>query len=190
MTLYCKLGDKPKVYFSFKNSPEQIYESEISPIEVSVENFSIFGENYSPTGYQVSFYSPNNGIDLSRIVRAYTITDSGSGNAMTNRYSFDEIRCDGTSFKGVANIDPSTLRIDTNFTCPTISHNTLKSRLHIKKPSELIDIFTAEGDYPCTFNVACVDCPDGYCKIDCETYPGYCCINEAKIKSLINQLNV
>lgn len=40
------------------------------------------------------------------------------------------------------------------------------------------------------FQVACdSDCPNGYCKIDCEQYPGYCCISDAEIKSLINQLN-
>ncbi|MEH2390047.1 MAG: hypothetical protein V7K14_30640 [Nostoc sp.] len=40
-----------------------------------------------------------------------------------------------------------------------------------------------------SYKVSCDDdCPDGYCKIDCEAYPGYCCLNEAEIQSLSNQL--
>ncbi|MHC5717633.1 MAG: hypothetical protein ACYTX0_37395, partial [Nostoc sp.] len=40
-----------------------------------------------------------------------------------------------------------------------------------------------------SYKVSCDDnCPEGYCKIDCEAYPGYCCLNEAEIQSLSNQL--
>lgn len=41
----------------------------------------------------------------------------------------------------------------------------------------------------CNYKISCDnDCPNGYCKIDCEQYPGYCCISEAKIQNLTNEL--
>lgn len=182
MTRYCSPGDKPKVYFNFKDSPQEIYESQESPIEVSIENYSVSGENYSPTGYQVNFYSPNNGVGLSRTVRAYKIIDLGIGHSADSRYVFAEIGCNGTGFKEITNIDPSSLTINTSVTCPTVLHDTLKSRLHINKQGETTDIFSAEGNYPGNFNVACVDCPSGTCRCDYDNYPGYCCINCQELK--------
>lgn len=188
MSSYCSPGDKPKVYFNFKNSPQEIYESQESPIEVSLENYSVSGENYSPTGYQVNFYSPNNGVGLSRTVRAYKIIDLGIGHSADSRYVFAEIGCNGTSFKEITNIDPSSLTINTSVTCPTVSHDTLKSRLHVKKQGETVDIFSAEGDYPGNFSVGCADCPPGTCRCKNDNYPGYCCLDYNVIASEIHSI--
>ncbi|MHC5729980.1 MAG: hypothetical protein ACYTXY_38870, partial [Nostoc sp.] len=61
------------------------------------------------------------------------------------------------------------------------------SGLIIKDASNNILLNVAVSE--CNYQISCGDeCPEGYCKIDCETYPGYCCLNEAEIKSLSNQL--
>jgi len=189
MADYCNVGDKPKVYYKFGTSTQQIYESPASPIDVTVENFSTNTSNYSPVGYGLSGNSTNSGVPFSIVVRDYQIIDQGSGSPPDIRYILYVQRCQDSGLISYTNTDPASITINPAITCGASITNTMKSRLHIKKAGESTDIFMVEGDYPCTFKVACIDCPDGFCRCDCDTYPGYCCLDESLILGLINQLN-
>ena len=184
---YCNIGDKPKVYYKFGTATQQIYESPVSPVDVTIENFSTNTSNYSPVGYQLSGNSTNSGVPFSVVVRDYQIVDLGAG--ATYRYALNVQRCQDSGLINYTNVDPASITINPAITCGASIANTMKSRLHIKKAGQSTDIFTDEGDYPCTFNVACIDCPDGTCRCDCDSYPGYCCLDESLILGLINQLN-
>jgi|GEM_PF-6174673 len=186
---YCNIGDKPKVYFHFGTSSEQTYESRESPINVTTENFSTHTSNYNPMGYGLSGSSTNSGSGFTLEVRDYQIVDQGSSTPSDTRYILYVQRCQDSGLISYTNVDPTSIVINTAITCGASIAETKKSRLHIKKAGESTDIFTADGDYPCTFKIACIDCPDGTCKIDCETYPGYCCLDESLILGLINQLS-
>ena len=187
---YCNIGDKPKVYFKFGTSSEQTYESRESPIDVTIENFSPTNtSNYNPIGYGISGSSTNSGSGFTLVVRDYKIIDQGSSAPPDTRYILYVQRCQDSGLINFTNTDPASIVINTAITCGVSIPDTRKSRLHIKKEGESTDIFTAEGDYPCTFKVACIDCPPGTCKIDCEAYPGYCCLDESLILGLINELS-
>ena len=194
---YCRIGEKAEVIYSFKGGKSTTYESSNSPIEVTTgttsQNTSL---NYNPEGYQITFNSPQAQYGtLTLIVVDYQITflnrgvfDSDTG------YYIKVIPCGETSFPPDNNGIPGTKMSNQNVTinsaikCPVASENHQLCNIKILNNGSVI--FQAQGDCPVSFTVACGDeCPDGYCKIECETYPGYCCINEAEIKSLSNQLN-
>ncbi|MEH2278914.1 MAG: hypothetical protein V7K40_30035 [Nostoc sp.] len=186
---YCNIGDTPKVYVEFNGQNKQTYEPKISPIDVSSEDYYPDGINYSPTGYQISFYSPNNGIRLAVVARNFVIHDRGS------IYSSIDIQlCGQDDFTiNYANIDPSTLVINTAITCGNSKPRTKKTKIHIKKAGESSDLFTVFGDYPGTFQVACnARCPDGFCECPSLGYPGYCCLDcraiASELRSITNSL--
>lgn len=196
MTTYCNIGDNPKVYFKFNGESEQIYQSKASPIDVSLENYSIYGENYSENGYTISIYSTNNFGTFSYVVRNYNIVDRGDGYPSDQRYELFIQTCASDSLSSVFLVNPSTLVISPSPACPAKKPDVKKSRLHIKKVGTSTDIFTAEGNYPATFRVACGDCPEGFCRCECDSYPGYCCIDaklltgELKgLKNIVQGLN-
>ncbi|BAY22368.1 hypothetical protein NIES2100_21310 [Calothrix sp. NIES-2100] len=192
---YCNIGDKPKVYFQFGNGKEEIYQSNESPIDVSIENFSLDTENYSPTGYRIEWYSTNNGVPLALTVRDYQIVDTGSGNGVY-RYVLYAMRCGDAEMFEFGNIDINQFGVNPAIVCSTSKPERLKARLHIRKSGSTTDIFTAVGDRPGKFRVACSDCPPGTCRCECDHYPGYCCLpcNEVKgniraITELVKRLN-
>ena len=173
MTAYCNPGDKPKVYVQFNGQSQQIYEPNVSPIDVSSEDFNVDGTNYSETGYGLTFYSPNNGVGISVIARNYQLRNVSEHNS-----TIDIQLCGQDAMKaGYADCDPSTLTSDNSLHCPDIKKNTLKTKIHIKKSGETVDIFTVTGDHPGTYKVACGNCPDGYCECPSQGYPGYCCLD-------------
>lgn len=180
---YCNLGDKPKVYFKFGSGSEQNCILPISPIDVSMEDYSEKNTaNYSPLGYQISFYSPNNSRGYNLIVRDWKIEDN---NIFIRT-------CNASDLTIFATVDPTSLIINTAITCGGEIPDILKSRLHIKKAGVANDIFTATGDYPGSFHVTCGDCPEGFCKCIIPEYPGYCCLDcnaaAASIRSITNEL--
>lgn len=190
MTVYCKTGEKVKIYITFNQTPRQVVEPDFSPVEVIVEDFTEHTSNYLPQGYQLSCYSTNNERGYVFAVRDYKIVDLGSDYEFRFRFQLWVQFCDSDKLVLHFNVDPSSIVIDSSITCVAVETNKQKSKVHIRQVGASIDVFTLVGDSPCKIEVACGDnCPEGYCKIDCETYPGYCCIDEALIQSLSNQLN-
>ncbi|MHC5817719.1 MAG: hypothetical protein ACYT04_17920, partial [Nostoc sp.] len=141
---------------------------------------------YDAQGYQISFPSPQGLFGrISVIVLDYQIfTYQG-----VDHIAY--ISCGGNSLPP---LDPnSTATItgqiseDHTVHCPNASSGGGACTLTIFHQGTRL--FETQGECPVSFTVACGDeCPEGYCKIDCEAYPGYCCLNEAEIKSLSNQL--
>ena len=83
-------------------------------------------------------------------------------------------------------------KVDRSFSTPgyITSGSCGATNCSIKITDKTGNVFQKSGDCPLKYSVRCNDdCPEGFCKIDCPIYPGYCCINEAEIKSLMNQLN-
>lgn len=195
---YCKLGEKARVTYNFKNQPSVTYETDTSPIEVTTASASKNNtSNYNPEGYQITFNSPQGAYGtITATVIDYKIAyvDMGAYHPYTGYY-INIIRCGSTTFPPDTQGLPGTkmtnldMNIDTTVKCP-VSAEPSSQVCNIKISNNGTVLFQADGDCPVSFTVACGDeCPEGYCKIDCETYPGYCCLNEAKIKSLSNQLN-
>ncbi|BAY10637.1 hypothetical protein [Calothrix sp. NIES-2098] len=175
MTEYCNIGDKPKVNFKFATQLEEIYQSNVSPIDVSVEDFSVNTINYNPNGYRISFYSTNSGTPGILTVRDYNIVDTGNGN-QDLRYVLQVQRCGEDGLHDYTNVDPNSITVMPTVTCPDVKPDKYRSRLHVKELGQTNDVFTVEGDYPCKYRVACSDCPPGTCRCDCDNYPGYCCL--------------
>ncbi|MEH2302865.1 MAG: hypothetical protein V7K88_28785 [Nostoc sp.] len=187
---YCNPGDKVKITYQFKNSQSTTYESNVSPIDVTTGKVNPSGTaNYNSEGYRITFNSPQGAYGQIQItVVDYQLYTDGGNNyiraILCGQTSFSK-NPDG-SFADGANIT-SPVVIDNTVHCPVVSTPDDKCEITILSNGQTL--FQAQGDCPVNFTVACGDeCPNGYCKIDCETYPGYCCINEAEIKSLSNQL--
>lgn len=191
---YCKVGDKAKVTYQFQGDKPITYESDISPIEVTTgESLTNSTSNYNPDGYRITFNSPQGAFGQIQ----FTVIDYQLYH-LSSPYAGDYISfipCGSTSFP----LDPdgsmrgylitSPVVIDSTVKCPSPISNTSNNVCNLKVLSNGEIVFQAQGKCPVNFTVACGDeCPQGYCKIDCEAYPGYCCINEAVIQSLSNQL--
>ncbi|MEH2454490.1 hypothetical protein [Nostoc sp.] len=198
MTEYCRIGEKSRVTYNFKGQPSVTYESDISPIEVTTASTSKNNtSNYNSQGYQITFNSPQGAYGtITAVITDYKIeyVDYGVGHPYTGYY-ISLIRCGSTTFPPRANGLPEAKLTDTNISvdnsvkCPVPAGSTTQV-CNIKISSNGNILFQADGDCPVNFTVGCGDeCPDGYCKIDCKTYPGYCCLNEAELQSLITQLH-
>lgn len=182
---YCLAGEKPKVYYKFGVNPYSIYQPNIAPIDVSMEDYSVNGANYSETGYTLTVYSTNNFQTFSYVVRNYQVVDKGAAYIFAERYELLVQTCASDSLVSLFNIDPSTIVISGATTCPTIKPDKRKAKLHVKKAGETADIFSIEGDYPGSFKVACEGCPEGTIKCECDSYPGYCCVSCSELKTNI-----
>lgn len=185
---YCNIGDKPKVYFKFNEQQEQIYQSKESPIDVSMEDYSIYGATYKPEGYRINIYSTNNFGYYNLTVRRYEIVDRGAAYSSDDRYELLAQTCNSSEMVGIFLVNPSTLSFNYAITCPTVIPDIKKSRLHVKKAGLTTDIFTTEGDYPGSFKVSCGDCPDGTCRCETDSYPGYCCCDCNSLAGQVRQI--
>ncbi|MEH1874128.1 hypothetical protein [Nostoc sp.] len=176
--MYCKSEDGTAVItWQYPEDPPKNFTSNITPIDVvisheSVDNLGIWSMITSDdftANYPVSY----RGTDLeSPIVNGRTITT-----ANTNRLISSD-----------SNMSAGNVQLRNIVFTPNTQ---LGYRIKILDPTGkiLFQDFKV-STVPPTYFVACGNaCPNGYCKIDCEVYPGYCCINEAEIKSLSNQLN-
>ncbi|MEH2243387.1 hypothetical protein [Nostoc sp.] len=94
----------------------------------------------------------------------------------------------------VFNVDPSSISINQSITCANTETAKQKGRVHIKRVDSITDIFTVEGDAPCNIEVACGDCPPGYCRCEMPGYPGYCCLDchatAEQIRVITNELRL
>ncbi|MEH2243548.1 hypothetical protein [Nostoc sp.] len=177
MTSYCNIGDKPKVYITFNGQQKQIYEPRVSPVEITTEDFTDHTSNYQQIGYQLSCYSTNNERGASIVVRDYEIRDNGAGYDFKYRYELWVRLCDSNTLTQYFNVDPSSISINQSITCANTETAKQKVRVHIKRVDSITDIFTVEGNAPCKIEVACGDCPPGYCRCEMSGYPGYCCLD-------------
>lgn len=192
MTTYCRVGDKPKVYITFKDGVKHVFLPLFSPLEVIVENFTNHTFNYVPGGYQLSCYSTNNERGYTLAVRDYEVRDSGSNIQFKYRYQLWVQLCESNDLTLYFNVDPSSIVINNNITCSTIETNEQKSKVHIKPEGSTVDSFVLVGDSPGKIEVACGDCPPGYCRCVIPEYPGYCCLDcnatAEQIKVITNEL--
>ncbi|MCM0588783.1 MAG: hypothetical protein HEQ35_06985 [Gloeotrichia echinulata IR180] len=177
--MYCQQGDKPKVKYKFNDGAYKIFESKFSPIDVITRSTQATSDNYSPEGFQISFYSPNNFKILTAIVKDYRIVNKGY-------LEFNSIPCGGDTFTTTGpTIDPSTIVIDKSVKCPPQKSDE-NCIIEIKYNAQII--FSDTGKCPVSFTVACGNCPDG--TVECKTnyYPVYCCLPCAETAAKINNL--
>ncbi|MEH2456537.1 hypothetical protein [Nostoc sp.] len=187
---YCNLGDKATITYQFAKEQPITYESNISPIDITTDKASPSTTgNYNSQGYQITFNSPQGAYaQIQFTVIDYQLYTIGGNNFIRwipcGSVSFPK-NPDGSLAGGATITSP--LVIDTSVHCPTVAIDDNKCEIKVLNSGKIL--FSAQGNCPVTFNVACGDeCPNGYCKIDCETYPGYCCISEAEIQGFINRL--
>lgn len=179
---YCKVGDKAKVFYQFKNSSNKVFESEVAPVDVEIKKGSQDStDNYSREGYELTFYSTNNRSWISERAIDYKVIDRG-GDPMF-RYIIYVKFCGQKSFDFNVNVDPNTISIDSSKKCPT-PEATNVCILNISYKGK--QIFSDVGECPISFNVGCNDdCPPGHIRCETSAYPGYCCIPCNEIKSEI-----
>jgi len=186
---YCNIGDKPKVYFQFNNEGQQIYQSNVAPIDVSSQTVPLnVSSQYNTNGYQITFNSPQGAYGQIQIV----VVDYQLFTYQGVNYIYG-IPCGETSFPAktpeYGAVITSPVVIDTTVHCPP---SNTKKKCNIQVFNSGSVIFQAQGDCPVTFQVACGNCPGGQMESSSPNYPGYCCLDcgsiEGQLSQLINQI--
>lgn len=199
MTLYCDIGDKPKViYRANGETKDSIYYSEVSPIDVTVvpyENPNLPGEIYA-WNFSTAL-NPRSGLSELTFRAKGKLTDFKVGNLInTDTVNGQQIGNWSASFKDG---DGNTISGSAVGYYPGDTPQLVKLLVPGEKPPtdicQLIikdsvgnQLFTASGKCPITYKVACGNCPPG--QIECKTnkHPGYCCIPCQSTASKINNL--
>src|SRR6476646_8334271 len=160
MTLYCNGSTEAKVTYRFDGQPAKVLNfKNCCPIEVNT-GFAGY-QNYNSGGFQLTFYSPNNWRIVQYTVRGYSITN---GVIMM-------VGCDGTTQN--TGIDPNTLVIDSSVKC----NNTVTAKQFIEVKYQGNRLFYDEQEGNISYTVGCGgECPEGFMRCECDTYPGYSCI--------------
>ena len=210
---YCKLGEHVRVSYKFANEDEKAYETDKSPVEVSIKNVPTFQtKNFKAGGFTVNFNSPNNfygGVTL--IVRDFYYQPEqiqyDYGLPHTASFGYPGIDQHGIVFRPCENqpanypdlpygfvlgpvADLNTLKIDLTRGCnKLVEVEKDKCLLEVRSTLSKEILFSVAGDCPCEYKVACGNnCPNGYLKCESSSYPGYCCISCNQIKSKVNIL--
>ncbi|BAT56381.1 hypothetical protein NOS3756_53860 [Nostoc sp. NIES-3756] len=194
MSLYCQVGDKPKVIFR-KNGDIQdnTYYSPSSPINVTVtplDNPNLNGETYAwnfstnlnprTTLEQLPFRAIGKLTDFR--VTGVISTDTVNGQQVAN-YGAEFRDGNGNLITGSA----VGYLGDTPKLAKILLPNTNKPpeqicKLEVKDTSQNI-LFSASGKCPINYQVACGNCPDGYIECKTDSYPGYCCIPCSELRN-------
>ncbi|PHM05789.1 hypothetical protein, partial [Nostoc sp. 'Peltigera malacea cyanobiont' DB3992] len=154
---YCKIGDKPKITYQFREGQPITYQSNISPIEVttgvSPKNST---SNYNSQGYRITFNSPQGAYgQIQFTVIDYELFHISEGPSAGDYIAI--IPCGSTSFPYDANgnlvsyVITSPVVIDNTVKCPSVNSNSNICNLKILSDGKIL--FQAEGNCPVTFTV-------------------------------------
>lgn len=185
---YCETGDKPVIFYKFGNGNEKRYQFDFAPIDIITRNQPIgTTSNFNGDGYQISFFSPNNGINLSFIVKDYYLNYASTYNGHP---ALMFLGCESTGFTAGPNVDVSS--ITKNYTIKCLTPDVGANEYLIEISYNNLQIFQDKGDAPVTFDVQCGKCPQGFCEYKIPKYPGYCCLDcaytAASIRFITNVL--
>ncbi|OUL28782.1 hypothetical protein [Nostoc sp. 106C] len=190
--MFCQNAKKGKITVKANNTTQEIEITTI-PFNISCSANGVCGQSGTRTityyGANPSTNCINNTGESFSSFRDETLffkaIPQASGTYDGNRYELWG-KCPDGSERQISSI------VSFNCGAITITSNTFTANLQsgLIVTDSLGNVLYSINVDKCDFSVSCDDdCPNGYCKIDCPSYPGYCCINEAKIKSLTNQLN-
>ncbi|MBD2344171.1 hypothetical protein [Anabaena subtropica] len=200
MSLYCEIGDKPKVIYRANGDKEDsIFYAEVSPIDVSVvpvENPNLKDEIYA-WNFSTNLNPRTTLQDMPfRAVgklTAFRVTGTGSINTVNGQqiaeYSAEFRDGNGALITGsaVGNYPGDTPKL-----VKILIPNEDKPpedicRLEVRNTNGDL-IFSASGKCPIPFKVACGNCPPGQIECKSNKYPGYCCIPCQGTAAKINNL--
>jgi hypothetical protein len=186
--MYCATNSKKaKVSYINEAGAKETFVND-APIDVSIKTISyvtncwrFFGIGDDGASYelfasgQVPSYTLNTGLNS----RGYIPTMDGHLLASQDYYYVS-----GYGY-AAANSSEATPGYHTSGSC---NNTSIRCQIIITNASNNI-VFTDYVKCPGDFSVTCDDnCPEGYCRIECPHYPGYCCLNENTINSLITKL--
>lgn len=189
---YCSAGDKAVIKYKLGNK-ERTFEIEKTPIEINVYQKPVVAtENFSPEGFTLRFYSPNNRNWIEGQFKDFLIYPSSNnsygtnyaGIALRNCVSDDISKSEGKPIG--PGVDITTITIDFTQKCPIQYQG--KNRCYIEVKYNDLIIFVDQGDCPASFEVQCGDCPEGTIRCDSPKYPGYCCIPCAELAQRVNAM--
>lgn len=200
---YCNSGDTPKVHFQFNNQAQQIYQANVSPINVTSGNGPISSSpNYNALGYQITVQARQSvGIYVlsSFLCIDYILVPTvNPDNLAQTAYYFNVTKCNGLPYFHDGNGNTTLgiiilpgITIDNSIHCPPGSSNNNICSINISSIGNTL--FQAQGACPISFQVACSsNCPDNTIECSCPNYPGYCCLDcgsiEGQVSQLINQV--
>ncbi|MEH2146252.1 hypothetical protein [Nostoc sp.] len=202
MVSYCKNGDTPKVIYKFKNVEKHIFTSNVSPIDVTVspvDNPDLDGERYAwnfsttlnprTTLDQMPFRAIGK-LTHFKVERLYDT--STFGNVQIGEWICSFVDGNGVTVTGRATgYYPNDLPVLTKILIPGDIPLDIVYRIDVKDSSGHL-LFTDSGKAPCDYDVACGNCPEGFCECPSPGYPGYCCLDchevAANIRSITNDL--
>lgn len=186
--MICNPGEKARVNYNF-NGTSETYETKNTPIQVTTESSVTIG---SITKYGLTATVPD-GWDSAIVyvcgtaynnpaTCTFIYIDYQVGTALKNQELtlIPQARsgCLDAHWMSIPAIgwgDFDTQWKGNNAAVIGLRENKLKCRLTITHADN--SKFIVTGDCPLTYEVACGDsCPPGYCKCECDNYPGYCCL--------------
>jgi hypothetical protein len=184
----CLVGQKPRVFFQFANSVQNVVDLKESPIQIFLLDSGLKCWRFSGQGKFNDFYfdmfgcgdNPgwfDNGVYLNPTLNGNLFLDSVYG----TRYGTESIEkvTDDSERSGF-------IKIGNCLTCLNPCSLTIKNE-------QGITLFTVSGKCPCKFSVACGGrCPENFCECPILEYPGYCCLDcsatAASIRAITNEL--
>ncbi|MBD2360047.1 hypothetical protein H6G36_02335 [Anabaena minutissima FACHB-250] len=199
MSLFCEIGDKPKVIYRVSGATEDsVFYAQTSPIDVNVvpfENPNLPGEIYAwnfstnlnprSTLAELGFRAKGKLTDFS--VGNLLNTDTVNGQQIGN-WSASFKDGDGNTISGSAiGYYPGDTPTLVKLLVPGEKPPTDICQLQVKDAGGTL-LFTASGKCPINYKVACSNCPDGQIECKHNKYPGYCCIPCQSTASKINNL--
>lgn len=200
MTLYCNIGDKPKViYRASGDTKDKEYYAPIAPIDVNVipfENPNLPNETYA-WNFSTAL-NPRAGLSQLTFRAKGKLTDFKVGNLInTDTVNGQQIGNWAASFKdGNGNIIsgsavgyyPGDMPKLVKLLVPDpIKPPTDICQLQVKDINGKL-LFTSSGKCPITYKVICGNCAEGEQECKTNKYPGYCCIPCQKTATRINNL--
>jgi hypothetical protein len=169
----CKVGQKPKILYQFKDGVQRVFQSDLSPIEVIAKAAPVKATaNYNRRGYTIQFYSTNNYQTLRLAVVDHYIVEYPGETDPKWKYGIYWLGCNYPIYEGV-NVNPNTLIIDNSKGCPSPQKE--KSSIIVSAGGRTI--FQDQGDAPLSYKIQCGNCPDGQSEMKINKHPGYCCID-------------
>jgi len=166
---YCNNSHKAVVTYTFegKSDLKKRFETEKTPIEIETGSKPIpASENYTPEGFEIYYYSPNNRRWLRLVVQSYVIYPSIAA-SYYSRYNYAGIShwfCGESDFRrnedgtlSGPGIDVDSLQIDKSVNCPVPMENIC----HLKVFHQGVIIHQDQGKCPVSYTVDCDPCPPG-----------------------------
>lgn len=199
MTLYCEIGDKPKVIYRISgDTKNKIFQSEVSPIDVSVVPFEnpnlpneTYAWNFSTTRNPKSTLADMPFRAKGKLTN-FRVTGIGNIDTVNGQqiaeYSAEFRDGNGALITGsaVGNYPGDEPRL-VKLLVPGDKPPSNICQIRVKDSSGKL-LFSDSGKCSITYKVACGNCPPNQCEHKTNAYPGYCCVNCSSVRDKLNSL--